>query len=258
MKEYVDALERSPDRERQRALLERIIDQPREHARLINTFARMEYVGVRKMLKSRRSEALDLDGLQHILDETVHALRLKKAALAVATAAGGVGVETFATEDTLAGDAGEDYLQDVDRAAEAVLADLPEAKRAESNYVLSSAAIEVRAQAFYPLYEQCLRARERADVGGHDHEGRGSPPDRDGRPPGVAAARLALPPGAGAGGRAADASRRSCRLWQPPWTRPGSLPAPPRGSLPRSRYRARRKIRWFSLSDTNSAPSRST
>jgi hypothetical protein len=160
LKEYVDALERSPDRERQRALLERIIDRPREHARLINTFARMEYVGVRKMLKSRRSEALDLDGLQHILDETVHALRLKKAALAVATAAGGVAVETFATKDTLAGDAGEDYLQDVDRAAEAVLADLPEAKRAESNYVLSSAAIEVRAQAFYPLYEQCLRARE--------------------------------------------------------------------------------------------------
>jgi len=160
LKEYVDALERSPDRERQRALLERIIDRPREHARLINTFARMEYVGVRKMLKSRRSEALDLDGLQHILDETVHALRLKKAALAVATAAGGVGVETFATEDTLAGDAGEDYLQDVDRAAEAVLADLPETKRAESNYLLSSAAIEVRAQAFYPLYEQCLRARE--------------------------------------------------------------------------------------------------
>jgi hypothetical protein len=160
LKEYVDALERSPDRERQRALLERIIDRPREHARLINTFARMEYVGVRKMLKSRRSEALDLDGLQHILDETVHALRLKKAALAVASSAGGVGVETFATKDTLAGDAGEDYLQDVDHAAEAVLTDLPEAKRAESNYVLSSAAIEVRAQAFYPLYEQCLRARE--------------------------------------------------------------------------------------------------
>lgn len=160
MKEYVDALERSPDRERQRALLERIIAHPRDHARLINTFARMEYVGVRKILKTRRSEALDLDGLQHILDETVHALRLKKAALAVAAVAGGVGVETFAAGDTLAGDAGEDYLQDVDHAAEAVLADLPDSRRTEVNYLLSSAAIEVRAQAFYPLYEQCLRARD--------------------------------------------------------------------------------------------------
>jgi hypothetical protein len=160
LKEYVDALERSPSREQQRALLERIIAHPRQHARLINTFARMEYVGVRKILKSRRSEALDLDGLQHILDETVHALRLKKAALAVAALAGGVGVETFGAGDTLAGDAGEDYLQDVDHAAEAVLADLPEPRRTEVNYLLSSAAIEVRAQAFYPLYEQCLRARD--------------------------------------------------------------------------------------------------
>ena len=58
MKEYVDALERSPDRERQRTLLERIIANPRQHARLINTFARMEYVGVRKMLKSRSGDAI--------------------------------------------------------------------------------------------------------------------------------------------------------------------------------------------------------
>jgi len=38
-----------------------------------NTLARLEYVGVRKMLKSRRAERLNLDGLQHVLDETVHA-----------------------------------------------------------------------------------------------------------------------------------------------------------------------------------------
>lgn len=160
MKDYVTALEASPERARQRALLERILDRPREHARLINTFARMEYVGVRKILKSRRSEALDLDGLQHILDETVHALRLKKAALAVAASCGDpVGVDTFSPADTLAGDAGEGYLQAVDRAAEIALADVPAETRVEINYVLSSAAIEVRAQAFYPLYEDCLRAR---------------------------------------------------------------------------------------------------
>ena len=141
-------------------MLDRIIQLPREHARLINTFARMEYVGVRKILKSRRSQSLDLDGLQHILDETIHALRLKKAALAVA--GGAVGVQTFSADDTLAGDTGEGYLQAVDRAAEAALADLPADRRPEIsdiNYVLSSAAIEVRAQAFYPLYEECLRAR---------------------------------------------------------------------------------------------------
>src|SRR5688500_9357325 len=117
----------------------------------------MEYVGVRKILKSRRSEHLDIEGLQHILDETVHALRLKKAALALA-AVGGAAVSTFAAADTLAGEVGEAYMQGVDRAAEAALADLPEQSRTEVNYLLSSAAIEVRAQAFYPMYESCLRA----------------------------------------------------------------------------------------------------
>jgi len=126
------------------------------HARLLNTLSRLEYVGVRKMLKSRRAEALDLDGLQHILDETVHALRLKKAALALAGERGGVG--TYGAADTLAGDAGEDYIQGVDGAAETVLADVPEQRRGEVNYLLTSAAIEVRAQAFYPLYEARLRS----------------------------------------------------------------------------------------------------
>jgi hypothetical protein len=156
MQHYVETMNRQPERQRQAALLDRIIARPADHARLVNTFARMEYVGVRKMLKSRRSERLDLDGLQHMLDETIHAMRLKKAALALAADKGAVG--TFSASDTLAGDAGEGYLQAVDHAAEATLADLSPEARAEVNYLLSSAAIEVRAEAFYPLYEERLRA----------------------------------------------------------------------------------------------------
>jgi hypothetical protein len=158
LRAYVEALERSPAAAGQQQLLDRIIADPPLHARLVNTFARMEYVGVRKILKSRRCDSLDLDGLQHILDETVHALRLKKGALALAPRR--AEVATFSAADTLAGDAGEDYLQAVDRAAEASLQDLPESTRTEVNYLLTSAAIEVRAQAFYPLYESRLRAAE--------------------------------------------------------------------------------------------------
>jgi hypothetical protein len=165
LKDYVIALEQAPDAQRQRTLLDRIIAVPGVHARLLNTFSRMEYVGVRKLLKSRRSEALDLDGLQHMLDETIHAMRLKKAALALASAdvaglRGGppIDVATYAPAHTLGGDAGEDYLQGVDAAAEAALDDLSEESRIEVNYLLTSAAIEVRAQAFYPLYETRLRA----------------------------------------------------------------------------------------------------
>jgi hypothetical protein len=156
MQQYVETMNRQPERERQAALLDRIINRPGDHARLLNTFSRMEYVGVRKMVKSRRSQHLDLDGLQHMLDETIHALRLKKAALALA--ADKNTIDTYSADDTLAGDAGEAYLQAVDHAAEATLSDLGEEARAEVNYLLSSAAIEVRAEAFYPLYEERLRA----------------------------------------------------------------------------------------------------
>jgi hypothetical protein len=138
-------------------VLDRIISTPAVHARFVNTLARMEYVGVRKLLKSRRAERLDLNGLQHMLDENVHALRLKKAATMLAAPAG-VDVTTFSDDDTLAGDAGEEYLQALDRRAEAELADLTEARRVEVNYLMTTAAIEVRAQVFYPVYDRRLAA----------------------------------------------------------------------------------------------------
>src|SRR5256885_12621268 len=110
MHSYVEAMGRHAAR--QSALLDRIIAQPGDHARLLNTLSRLEYVGVRKMAKSRRAERLDLDGLQHLLDETIHALRLKKAAHALAGPGGGIA--TYADGDTLAGHAGEAYIQGVD------------------------------------------------------------------------------------------------------------------------------------------------
>ena len=156
MREYVTACAAHENAARTRRLLDRIVVDREDHARFVNILARLEYVGVRKILKSRRSERISLDGLQHILDEAVHALRLKKAA--VALAGSGDGVLTFADGATLAGNAGESYLQALDRRAEEALSDLPPDDRAEANYHLTSAAIEVRAQVFYPIYDQCLRA----------------------------------------------------------------------------------------------------
>ena len=155
MHEYVTACASHDNAAHTRRLLDRIVVDAPVHARFVNTLSRLEYVGVRKILKSRRSERIGLDGLQHILDEAVHALRLKKAAVALA-GGGGDGVVTFADDATLAGDAGEGYLQALDRRAEEALLDLAPADRAEANYRLTSAAIEVRAQVFYPIYDRCL------------------------------------------------------------------------------------------------------
>jgi hypothetical protein len=159
-------MQRVPERTRDepvmarvRTWLERVIAEPTLHARFVNSLARMEYVGVRKMLKARRAESLDANGLQHVIEEAGHALRLKRAALALS---GGseTCVATFAEEHTLAGGAAEEYLQEVDRACEILLAHLPEPARAEANYLLTSAAIEIRANAFYPIYEEVLRAAD--------------------------------------------------------------------------------------------------
>ena len=158
MRDYVKACAAHDNAARTRRLLDRIVVDRAAHARFVNTLARLEYVGVRKILKSRRSEQIAIDGLQHILDEAVHALRLKKAAVALAGGAGVGSVQTFADDATLAGDAGEGYLQALDRRAEEALLDLPPPARAEANYHLTSAAIEVRAQVFYPSYDECLQA----------------------------------------------------------------------------------------------------
>lgn len=169
MQRYIESCSEGAGAERLVGLLEDVIAEPGLHARFVNTLARLEYVGVRKMLKSRRAELLTLEGLQHVLDETVHALRLKKAATALAAGAG-VPVTTFAGDDTLAGDAGEDYLQAIDVAAESAVAqaaavranrldDGGHPRRAEANYLLTSAAIEVRAQVFYPIYDRLLTER---------------------------------------------------------------------------------------------------
>ena len=159
MRRYVEASATHQNATRTARLLERIVPDPRLHARFVNTLARLEYVGVRKILKSRRAERLDLDGIQHILDEAVHTLRLKKAAAALGQASG-VDVATFAAGATLAGDAAENYLQALDHRAEEALDDLPAAERAEANYLLTSAAVEVRAQVFYPVYDRMLKQHD--------------------------------------------------------------------------------------------------
>lgn len=163
MQSFIATCKAQPSYVLQRATLRRIVAVPPYHARFINTLARLEYVGVRKMLKSRSSATLDLDGLRHVVEEAVHATRLKKAALALAGDPSVVA--TFAEAHTLEGDAAEAYFQAVDAEAAAQVsaqaAELGESREArpvaEACYLLTSAAIEVRAHVFYPAYQEQLQ-----------------------------------------------------------------------------------------------------
>ena len=141
-------------------ILPLLVAHPVLHARFVNTLARMEYVGVRKILKARHVEMLDQEGLQHIVEEASHALRLKKAAHKLCAAERKEEVATFSASHTLGGPEAEQYLQEIDHACEELVRfyGFPEAERREANYLLSSLIIEIRAQAFYPLYERHLKA----------------------------------------------------------------------------------------------------
>jgi hypothetical protein len=152
MQAFIDACQSGPARARLQRTLTAIVSSAALHARFLNSLSRLEYVGVRKMLKARRAQDLDANGLQHILEETVHATRLKKFARSLAPP--GVCVDTFRAEHTLCGDEAESYFQTVDQAGEEALGQAD----SEASYALTSAAIEIRARAFYPAYQEILES----------------------------------------------------------------------------------------------------
>lgn len=153
MQSFVSACLEKPSSRQQTLVLRQIVTRPLLHARWLNTLARLEYVGVRKMLKVRRSESLELEGLRHVLEEAAHATRLKKAALSLVDDESQVA--TFAEAHTLCGDAAEHYFQALDRAA-AVELERRGVTNQEACYWLTSAAIELRARSFYPAYQALL------------------------------------------------------------------------------------------------------
>ena len=53
MNRYVEACSAHENTRRLEALLADVVASPAVHARFVNTLSRLEYVGVRKMLKSR-------------------------------------------------------------------------------------------------------------------------------------------------------------------------------------------------------------
>ena len=55
---------------------------PNLHARWLNMFSYLEYIGFRKIVKSQGAENLSLETLGHAVEEGRHALMLKKFAFA--------------------------------------------------------------------------------------------------------------------------------------------------------------------------------
>jgi hypothetical protein len=122
------------------------------HARWLNTFSFLEYVGFRKIVKSQRAEALTAAILTHALEEGRHALGLKKLAIKI----GGEAFANYAPEAMLCGDEAQDYFQSLDAACDEGFADRPAALRAKLVYCYVTWLVERRALQVYGVYKAAL------------------------------------------------------------------------------------------------------
>jgi len=137
-------------------LINRIISDATLHARWLNTFSYLEYIGFRKIVKSQRAEALTAAVLGHACEEGRHALGLKKLALKL----GGAGFDSYLPETLLCGEEAEDYFQELDRTCDEAFASRSENERATLTYGYVTWLVERRAINVYQIYRQALGGSE--------------------------------------------------------------------------------------------------
>ncbi|HEY1735281.1 MAG TPA: hypothetical protein VGG12_01415, partial [Methylovirgula sp.] len=130
-----------------------VAKDPRLHARWLNTFSFLEYIGFRKIVKSQRAETLNSIVLGHAIEEGRHALRLKKLAIQI----GGKDFENYTPNLLICGEEAEDYFQSLDRDCEAQFADRSETDRPKLTYHYVTWLIERRALDVYGVYQKAVK-----------------------------------------------------------------------------------------------------
>jgi hypothetical protein len=133
-------------------LVAQVVADPQLHARWVNTFSFLEYVGFRKIVKSQRAETLSAEVLAHALEEGRHAMSLKKLALKI----GGKAFDSYAPEALLCGEEAEGYFQTLDHTCDEALQDQGEEQRAALVYLYVTWLVEIRALEVYSIYGKAV------------------------------------------------------------------------------------------------------
>ncbi|MDQ6702663.1 MAG: hypothetical protein M3Z96_05945 [Pseudomonadota bacterium] len=133
-----------------------VVADPALHARWLNTFSYLEYVGFRKIVKSQRAEVLTAAILGHACEEGRHALGLKRLAIKL----GGAQFDSYAPEVLLCGEEAEAYFQDLDKACDEAFAGRSEAARGKLTYCYVTWLVERRALDVYQIYKRALGESE--------------------------------------------------------------------------------------------------
>ncbi len=131
-------------------ILEHIVSDNDRHARWLNTLSYLEYIGVRKMLKSLPAHILSRAFLDHIHEEARHSLFFKNLAKKISQKN-----FSFKEHELLAPQAANSYFQQVDHYS---------VKFSFSNpvisYLYTAYALEQRALSFYFLYDEMLKRKD--------------------------------------------------------------------------------------------------
>ena len=144
-----------PELSRMEAVLNRLIADPPQHARWLNTVALLEYTGARKMLKSQASQRMSEMILKHAAEESRHAYFFKRAALRIDPSLG----REFTAQSLLCGDAAKAYFYHLDHGVCARLEQggLRGDDLSYASYLYVTTLIEERADWLYPAYHKLLR-----------------------------------------------------------------------------------------------------
>lgn len=124
-----------------RAFLEAIVTTPSLEAKWLNTLSLLEFVGARKISRTVARTHPSLEILEHLNDETGHAVIFKRLAGSLDE-----------TSDYLGQEAALTYFKALDHGASAWLKQRLGQEDIHANYLLVTTLIEKRAMRLYPLY----------------------------------------------------------------------------------------------------------
>lgn len=130
-------------RERLRKTLADISSDPALEARWLNTVSLLEFIGARKISRTVADRHPSVEVLEHLADETRHALAFKRLAAEV----GGDNASGYLCPKEAA-----TYIQSLDRALSEWSQGVIGKHDEQVSYLLTTTLIERRAMILYPLY----------------------------------------------------------------------------------------------------------
>lgn len=130
-------------------LLERLVGERAQHARMLNTLSLLEHMGSYKIMATQHSPAIDQSTLRHVAEEAHHAFFMKRQAEKIAERP-----LEYVAADLLAPAAARMYFQ---RLEGATLRALGTRSARNAAYLYMSMIVEFRALWFYRLYQHTLQ-----------------------------------------------------------------------------------------------------